>query len=122
MATLTNSPLRLGEHRGWEDILAIILGGLMVISPFVAGYGEVMAVMLSAVIAGAVVVILGAMELSAPKRWEEVLMVIAGAWMMAAPYALGYAGTLQSWHIALGAITVLLALFEIWQDAGPRTA
>jgi hypothetical protein len=112
--------LKLDEHRGWEDVLAITLGGLMMISPFVAGNDVNTAVTLSAVLAGAVVVILGAMELSAPKRWEEVLMLVAGAWMMAAPYALGYAGALQAWHITLGAITALLALFEIWQDVGRR--
>ena len=36
--------------------------------------------------------------------------------LIASPFVFGYSGALRSWHIALGALVVLLALFELWQD------
>jgi hypothetical protein len=37
---------------------------------------------------------------------------------MASPFVLGYSGDdlLQAWHVALGAIVVLLGALQLWQD------
>jgi len=52
------------------------------------------------------------------ERSEEIGLMICGFWLIASPFALGYAdsGTLMVWHFVLGAAVVLLAALELWQD------
>ena len=41
---------------------------------------------------------------------------LAGLWLIASPYVLGYSGTLAIWHISLGGLVALLAALQLWQD------
>ena len=52
------------------------------------------------------------------QRWEEVAEIVAGLWLIASPYVFGYSGdgTLRFWHVSLGALVVLLAALQLWQD------
>ena len=50
------------------------------------------------------------------QRWEEVVGLLAGLWLIASPYVLGYSGTLGIWHLGLGGLVLLLAALQLWQD------
>ena len=119
MATL-NRPLGLAMHRGWEDIAAIILGALIVASPFVAGYEGMTTMLATTVIAGALVIIVGGMELVQQRRWEETIALICGLWILVSPFVLGYTGNLRTWHVVLGLLVAILAMFELWQSREDR--
>jgi hypothetical protein len=105
-------------HRAWEDWLGIVIGALIGLSPWLAGQQDNQLVMWNVVILGAVVITLASMELTALQRWEEAAEMLCGFWLIASPFAFGYVetGTLASWHFALGALLIVLAMLELWQD------
>jgi O-antigen/teichoic acid export membrane protein len=105
-------------HRTWEDWIGILLGLLIVLSPWFAGQDDNQTVTLNAGLIGVLVLALAAVELVDLHRWEETGEIACGLWLIASPYIFGYAGTgvLQYWHFGLGAVVVLLAAMELWQD------
>lgn len=119
MAT-PDRPDRFGlmEHRSWEDILTMILGFVIMISPMFRFFGETgdRRVAGITVLVGAAIVVLSGLQQYSLRRWEEFLVLIAGAWMIISPFVLNYYGSLRTWHVVLGAAVVLLALLELWQD------
>ncbi len=105
-------------HRNWEDWLAMLVGVLIGLSPWLAGQQDNQVVMWNAIIVGALVIALAALELANLQRWEEAGEMACGMWLIASPFIFGYAGAgaLRSWHFVLGAIVALLAAIELWQD------
>ena len=106
------------EHRTWEDWAMIVLGLVIGLTPwFVAGATNEL-IALNAVVVGILVLALGVFELGDLRRWEEVALFACGLWLMVSPMVYGYAGpgALATWHVVLGAIVVVLAAIEIWQD------
>jgi hypothetical protein len=116
MATLNRTGWGLIEHRRWEDIVTMILGVAILVSPMFGETAGNTTMIATTAIVGAAIVVLGALEQIFLRRWEEFLTLLCGVWMMSSPFVLEYAGTLRNWHIALGAAVAVLALLEIWQD------
>jgi hypothetical protein len=104
------------EHRRWEDFLSAAIGVLIILSPAFASSDATTAVFISAGLTGVLVCALALLELMLIQRWEEFIELACGAWMIASPFVLEYVGALRSWHIVLGALVMLLAGFELWQD------
>jgi|SRR5262245_19057553 len=102
-------------HRTWEDWVCIALGVVILLSPWQADHHLVM---WNAVIVGALVIAISALELSGLQRWEEGVGIICGLWLIMSPFVFGYAdaGMLRYWHFALGAAVALLQAIELWQD------
>jgi SPW repeat len=105
-------------HRTWEDWLGMLLGVLIGLSPWLAGQQDNQLVMWNAVIVGALVIGLAALELASLQRWEEAGAIACGLWLIASPFVFGYAeaGALRYWHFGLGTAVALLAVLELWQD------
>ena len=115
----------LTTHRTWEDWCGMLLGVLIVLSPWFptpAGHEVVDAersfVILNTFTVGILVFGLAQLEYVALQRWEEVAEIVAGLWLIASPYIFGYAdaGLLRYWHTSLGGLVVLLAALQLWQD------
>jgi hypothetical protein len=108
----------LGVHRNWEDWFGIALGVLIGLSPWLAGQQDNQIVMWNAVLVGALVLSLAALEFVGLQRWEEAGEFVLGLWLIASPFTFGYAdaGVLRTWQFVLGGLVVLLALLELWQD------
>ena len=104
------------EHRRWEDYLSAAIGVLVVLSPSLAAGNAATAVTISTGFVGVMIVALAMLELMSLQRWEEVLELICGAWVIASPFVLNYGGQLRVWHFVLGGIVVALALLELAQD------
>jgi hypothetical protein len=107
---------KLAAHRAWEDWLLLALGILICLSPSLAdnSYDNMPAA--SAAIAGLIIVFVAQLEIVALSGWEEIINLICGAWVAAAPLVLGYHGQLRLWHFGLGGLVVIVTLFEFWQD------
>ena len=105
-------------HYLWEDILSMGLGALIVLTSWMFGDAGTQGVATNAAIVGILVLALGSSEFLALRRWEEGLEIACGLWLVASPFVFGYAnaGTLRYWHFILGAVVVLLAVLELWQD------
>ncbi len=104
------------EHRRWEDFLSAAIGVLVVLSPALAAGNFDTAVTVSTGFVGVTIVTLAMLELMSLQRWEEVLELLCGAWVIASPVVLNYGGPLRVWHFVLGGIVVALALLELAQD------
>lgn len=112
------------KHRTWEDWLGMLLGVLIVVSPwFPFSNHDVMdaergIMILNTFVVGMLVFGLGQLEYVALQRWEEVGEIAFGLWLIASPLILGYSGdeALRAWHITLGAIVALLGTLQLWQD------
>jgi hypothetical protein len=108
----------VGIHRTWEDWLGIVLAVLIGLSPWLVGEQEHSTIMWNTTLIALLMLVLATFELVDLHRWEEVGEIACGLWLIASPFTFGYAeaGMLRYWHFALGAIVVLLALLELWQD------
>lgn len=105
-------------HRTWEDWASMVLGVLIGFSPWLAGQQGDQMVNGNAVIVGALVIALGALELTGLQRWEQGGEIACGLWLIVSPFIFGYAeaDALRYWHFVLGALVALLAVVELWQD------
>lgn len=113
----------LKTHRTWEDWCGMLIGALIVVSPWfpiqdqptIVGH-EMM--ILNAVAVGLVVFGISQLEYVALQRWQEVMTILIGLWLIASPYVLGYSGGgfLRIYHTSLGAVVVLLGILQLWQD------
>lgn len=104
------------KHRGWEDLCSAACGVLIVLSPALA-YEEVgTAVIISTGLAGVLITMLAMLELMDQQRWEEVVELACGLWIVLSPLVFDYGGLLRISHFVLGAAVAVLALLELWQD------
>ena len=111
-------------HRTWEDWCGMLIGVLIVLSPWFpvqTDHEPVIAnrvVILNTVTVGILVLGLAQLEYIALQRWEEVAEIAPGLWLIASPYVFGYFddGQLRFWHSGLGGLVVLLAALQLWQD------
>jgi hypothetical protein len=103
----------------------MLLGVLIVLSPWFPMQtslamtdAEHSFVFLNTFTIGIVVFGLAQLEYVALQRWEEAAEIVAGLWLIASPYVLGYSGDglLAIWHMILGGFVVLLAALQLWQD------
>ncbi|NNE24101.1 MAG: hypothetical protein HKN11_15970 [Rhizobiales bacterium] len=94
----------------------MILGVLVVLSPWLSNAATDPALMITTGFVGVLIIAMAGLEMVSLRRWEETIETLCGAWLIASPFVFGYGGALRSWHIALGALVALLALYELWQD------
>ncbi|MFL6790939.1 MAG: SPW repeat protein [Bradyrhizobium sp.] len=111
-------------HRSWEDWFGMLLGVLIVVSPWFPMQSsqvvdsERSVMILNTFVIGMLVFGLAQLEYVALQRWEEVAEIALGLWLMASPFIFGYSGDdmLRIWHITLGGIVLLLGALQLWQD------
>jgi len=112
-------------HRTWEDWCGMLLGVLIVLSPWFpteTGHEVVdtkrSLVILNTFTIGILVFGLAQLEYVALQRWEEVAAIVLGLWLIASPYLFGYSGDglLSFYHSSFGGLVVLLAALQLWQD------
>ena len=112
-------------HRPWEDWCGMLLGFLIVVSPWFpiqasqeVASAERSMMILNTFVVGMLVFGLAQLEYVALQRWEEVAEVAIGLWLIASPFIFGYSGDdlLRYWHAALGGIVALLGALQLWQD------
>ena len=115
----------LGTHRTWEDWAGMLLGVLIVLSPWFptqtnqeAADAERSFMILNTFTVGIVVLGLAQLEYVALQRWQEVAEIVLGLWLIASPAIYGYAsdGMMLFWHCVLGVLVVLLGALQLWQD------
>ena len=112
-------------HRPWEDWFGMLLGVLIVVSPWfpLQSSHEVVDaersyMILNTFVVGMLVFGLSQLEYVALQRWEEVAEIAIGLWLIVSPFVFGYSGDdmLRAWQATLGGIVVLLGALQLWQD------
>ena len=115
----------LGTHKTCEDWCGMLLGVLIILSPWFPTQtahdvvdSDRSFMILNAFTVGILVLGLAQLEYVALQRWEEVGAIVLGCWLIASPFLFGYSGDtmLQIWHAVLGGLVVLLGALQLWQD------
>lgn len=112
----------LKMHRDWEDILSMILGVVVLVSPAFFQVTDSSVVTLSTCLTGILIFAVAALEMVGVRRWEEAIELLLGAWLVAAPFVLGYVGMERTLHVAIGLAVAALAVLELWQDSRKATS
>ena len=98
------------------DWINLILGLLLVISPWLFGFVATTSAMWNAVILGVIIAALSILAISAYARWEEWVNALAGLWVIFSPWFLGFSGVASAaWtHFIVGIVVVVIAAIEMW--------
>lgn len=106
---------KMSELPGLQDWSDMIIGFILFISPWALNFSDLDAASWNAWICGLIIAIAAAYSLFvALKEWEHWNGVAIGAWLMAAPWVLGFGSITSATavHIVLG---LLLILSEAWE-------
>jgi uncharacterized membrane protein len=115
----------MSTWKRWQDWAEVVLGILLIISPFAFASLGVTTAEWTAFIGGILLVIFGLWNLSSPaNRTGEWLAGLIGVLVFIAPWVLGFTGlTTMAWSAwILGALSFLAALSVLFAGAaGQRT-
>lgn len=106
-------------YRHWQDWADVLLGIVVLISPWILNFTHAAAPTWNAVIVGAAIVAISVLAIRHLEPWEEWLNVALGLWLIVAPWVLGYgeANNAVASHVGLGLLITLLAASEIWEES-----
>lgn len=112
----------LKQH--WRDVINLILGLWLIISPWALGYLADTTAAWNAYIVGIIVVVAAAATLVAFHRWEEWINVALGAWLIVSPFLFGQEGhAVVMWNqIVTGVLVGGLALWAAFAEPKGRVA
>jgi SPW repeat len=104
------------------DLYTLACGVFLLIAPWLFGFVRPLG-RLNAELVGLAVVALSIAAIFMFADWEEWVKVLLGAWLIAAPWLLGFAHT-SAMHvsIAMGLAVTFLALLEHWVVHDPDYA
>ena len=113
-------PKHLDEN-GRLDRVSLTLSAVLFLSPWLMGYSDMGLAAKTAWISAIVVAILSLAATLHFREWEEWLNLLAGAWLVAAPWVLNFQrdGDAVAAFTACGVIIVTIALSEIWDAHHP---
>ncbi len=95
----------------WQDILNLMLGIGVGISPWLLGYAETLqAATWNAVIVGVAIVVLAAIDIDVPAQWEEWTIVALGAWLAVSTYVFGLIELRMAAMVTIGAALAIVVL------------
>jgi len=105
------------EGKKPQDWINVVLAGCLFLAPWVLGFAEERYAAWNAWISAVVIAALAIGALSAFQEWEEWLNLVAGIWVVVAPWVLGFAAVVAAmWtHVILGLLIAAAAAWEIWE-------
>lgn len=107
------------SSKHWQDPVNLILGILMLVSPWALGYHATQARATdNAVLFGILIGLAAIAAMVNLRAWEEWINVVFGAWLFISPWALGFSGVAAAAWSAwiIGAVVFILALWELGTD------
>jgi hypothetical protein len=115
MANLETTRIR------WQDVVNLLLGAWLFVSPWVLGFNTAGIVATSAWVFGIIIAGLALSAILAYQQWEEWLEAAIGIWILVSPWVLKAAGNPRIlWSsLIVGALLVILALWSSSLEHGP---
>lgn len=110
---------RGSEERAF-DIVNLIVGVALALTPWVLGYTATMAAAWNAWVVGAIIALVAIGALVAFAEWEEWVNLVLGLWAIVSPWLLGFSAVTGAvWaHVIAGIIVAVLAGLELWYVRG----
>ena len=101
----------------WQDYLDVLLGVWIAASPWVLGFADGYPLAAwNAVIIGGAIVVLAAIDLEFFSKFDESAMIALGAWSIASPWTLGFAGH-QAATLSMVVAGVAVVALTVWELA-----
>lgn len=88
------------QVKHWQDPVNAVLGAWLILSPWAAAYSGDAVATGNAVVVGVVLIAAALGAMLVPRAWEEWTEAALGMWLMASPWALGYAGLGDAMRVA----------------------
>jgi SPW repeat-containing protein len=103
--------MRMTAAAKWQDWASFALGLWLAVSPWLADYSQHEAATANAAFLGLALALACHFEVSSGELSAEWLNLVAGLWLMAAPFVLGFGSSLVATanSIAVGTFIVVLA-------------
>jgi SPW repeat len=97
----------------WQDVVNLILGAWLLVSPWVLRYADQPTPAWNAHIVGIIIIVLAAAAIWAFQKWEEWINALLGLWLIVSPWLLGFSAMREPlWNqIIVGIIVGALALW-----------
>ncbi len=105
------------KDRRWQDIVMLVLGAWLIVSPFVLQYPDYTGyTAMNSYILGIGVIVFAAIALYMPQMWEEWVNLILGAWLIISPLVLGFRDDTVATanHFIVGLLVAADALFAMY--------
>lgn len=108
------------DHRTAFDIINIVAGLGLLLSPWYLGYAAETYAVWNAWIVGAAVTLIAVSALYAFHQVEEWANLVLGLWAVVAPWALGFSAVASAmWaHVIAGLVVAILAGVSLWLANG----
>jgi len=108
----------MAANMKWQDWATFLLGVWLAASPWLLGYSDSEGAMWNAVILGVALAVFSLLELGLPGKWEEWVNLLAGLWLVVAPFVIGFTSHFGASVNAMlvGAAAVLLSAWALSLD------
>jgi hypothetical protein len=105
------------------NILNAMLGICLALSPRLIGFQDAPAIWHACVL-GVAISLASTSALVMFFAWEEWLVLALGGWVIAAPWAVGFAddGAATRVHVIVGTAVIIIAAVELWLDRNRRVS
>ena len=102
----------------WQDPVNLVLGLWLVATPWIFQFAGEAAPMWNAVVVGVVVAAIALSTLFKAQAWQEWANAVLGLWLVASPWALGFAAIAAAlWNaVVVGVVVAALALWALGTD------
>ncbi|MGO9392442.1 SPW repeat protein [Rhodoblastus sp.] len=109
------------DDEGRLDRISLALSAVLFVSPWALGYADNALAARTAWISAIVIALVSALATQHFSEWEEWVNLLAGAWLVAAPWLLKFqiAGDAVGVFTGVGAIIVTIAMAELWDERHP---
>jgi hypothetical protein len=109
-------------RKRWQDMLVLVLGVWLFFSPFLLGYSNITPAAMNAYLCGIAVAVLAVIAMSDTRMWEEWTNLALGAWLILAPFVLGFSehGTATWNHVIIGLLIGVDALAVVMRRSPPH--
>ena len=107
----------------WRDSANLILGLWLFFSPWILQFRELDYAVWNAWALGVVIAIAAFAALTQFHEWEEWVSLLFGAWLVIAPWVLGFtASAFATWnHVVVGLLVAGMASWSIYQARHTQT-
>lgn len=111
-------------RRHIQDWVNLVLAAVLIVSPWALGYDHDLNAARTAWVSGIVIGILAIAAIVKFAEWEEWVSFLFGAWLVAAPWVVNFAGDPSAMraHVVLGVLVAVVSLWAIWTVHNPTAS
>jgi hypothetical protein len=106
------------KMKHWQDLISLIAGLWMIVSPWALAYQAEARPMWNAVILGGLVAVVAFTAFFQVCAWQEWANMLSGAWLIVSPWVLGFSAlsTAMLNAVIVGVVVAALALWALGTD------